>query len=94
VTAGGKAATWFATERKGTMAAVLELPTDTARTDSTSPEPDHQEIERRAYFRYLDRGNADGFAFDDWIAAETELRQEISQQSSSTHFKLKCFITD
>ena len=60
------------------MATVLELPPDTATMDGTGPVLDHDEIERRAYFRYLDRGGVDGFAFEDWIAAETELRQEAT----------------
>jgi hypothetical protein len=60
------------------MATVLELPPDTASTDRIQPPLDHDEIERRAYFRYLDRGCADGCAFDDWIAAETELKQEFA----------------
>lgn len=59
------------------MATVLELPPDTASTERTLPVLDHDEIERRAYFRYLDRGRVDGCAFDDWIAAETEVKQEV-----------------
>ena len=58
------------------MVAVLELPTNTTDADTAQPELNHDEIERRAYFRYLDRGCEDGLALDDWIAAETELRQE------------------
>ncbi len=37
-------------------------------------EPTHEEIETRAYFRYIERGRADGFDLDDWRAAEGELR--------------------
>ena len=34
------------------------------------------EIQERAYFRYVDRGRTDGKALDDWLVAETELRQK------------------
>ena len=58
------------------MVSVLELPTTTTDVARAQPEVPYDEIERRAYFRYLERGCADGSAFDDWIAAEAELRQE------------------
>jgi len=59
------------------MPAVLDRPMDTEATaEMTRPDLDFNEIERRAYFRYLDRGCGDGLALDDWIAAETEVRQE------------------
>jgi hypothetical protein len=35
-----------------------------------------QEIARRAYVRYCERGRIDGFDVEDWLAAEQELRQE------------------
>jgi Protein of unknown function (DUF2934) len=66
------------------MTALLELPADNAETDRTPAQLDRDEIERRAYFHYLDRGRADGFAFDDWIAAETELRQESTLAPTAT----------
>jgi hypothetical protein len=34
----------------------------------------HEEIEVRAYFRYVERGCVDGCALDDWLAAEAELQ--------------------
>jgi Protein of unknown function (DUF2934) len=37
-------------------------------------EPSYEEIARAAYLRYLNRGGSDGQAFEDWIAAEQELR--------------------
>ena len=36
----------------------------------------HQEIARRAYELYLQRGGGDGFADEDWVQAERELRRE------------------
>ena len=42
----------------------------------------HEELERRAYFRYLDRGCVDGLALEDWLAAECELREETEGATS------------
>ena len=38
--------------------------------------PSREEIERRAYDRYVQRGGRDGSDLDDWLAAEQELRPE------------------
>jgi Protein of unknown function (DUF2934) len=38
--------------------------------------PDEDEIRRRAYQRYLERGGGDGQDFDDWLEAERELKQK------------------
>lgn len=38
-------------------------------------DPSHDEIAKAAYHRYLGRGAAHGFDFDDWIEAERELRR-------------------
>jgi hypothetical protein len=60
-----------------TMAAVLEqkvADVDTAVVPT--PEANHEEVEVRAYFRYLDRGCVDGWDLDDWLAAEADLRPE------------------
>jgi Protein of unknown function (DUF2934) len=35
----------------------------------------HEDIATRAYQRYLERGSADGYDIDDWLAAEQELAQ-------------------
>jgi len=43
---------------------------------------DHEELERRAYFHYLDRGCVDGLALEDWLAAESELREETEGAAS------------
>lgn len=34
------------------------------------------DIRRRAYQRYLERGGEHGADFDDWLAAERDLRKE------------------
>ena len=39
-----------------------------------SPEPSVDEIRRRAYERYQERGGNHGQHFDDWLEAERELR--------------------
>jgi hypothetical protein len=42
----------------------------------TIHEPIRAEIEVSAYYRYLERGQQDGFDLDDWLAAEAELRAD------------------
>ena len=59
------------------MTAVLEE--NVAEVETTivpTPEDNRQEVEVRAYLRYLDRGCVDGWDLDDWFAAEAELRPE------------------
>ena len=38
------------------------------------PAPNENDIRVRAYHLYLERGGADGADFDDWVAAERELK--------------------
>jgi hypothetical protein len=38
--------------------------------------PNEDDIRRRAYQRYLERGGGHGQDFDDWLEAERELRQK------------------
>jgi hypothetical protein len=47
------------------------------RTSSVSmgSEPSEEDIRLRAYHRYLERGGNDGLDFDDWVAAEEDLRR-------------------
>ena len=40
-------------------------------------EPTEDDIRRRAYERYLERGGGDGMDFEDWLAAERDLRSKI-----------------
>jgi hypothetical protein len=36
----------------------------------------HEQIEKRAYEIYLQRGGEEGHALEDWLIAEEELRRE------------------
>ena len=47
----------------------------TERDQAAASGPTEHEIRLRAYRRYLDRGAFDGADFDDWIAAEMELKK-------------------
>ena len=51
---------------------------DTASTRDTpsSSGPSLDDIRRRAYERYLERGGNHGRHFDDWLEAEKELRNK------------------
>jgi hypothetical protein len=44
--------------------------------------PKAEQIEKRAYELYLERGGEDGHDFEDWLAAERELI-EMSEESAS-----------
>jgi hypothetical protein len=63
------------------MTAVLE-PVRQVKELPHAPDLNHEELERRAYFHYLDRGCVDGFALEDWLAAESELREETEGAAS------------
>jgi hypothetical protein len=40
-----------------------------------SPQPAREDIERRAYEIYLERGGGEGGEMEDWLQAERELQQ-------------------
>jgi len=40
---------------------------------STTPRPTEEEIAVRAYYIYLERGDAEGDPTDDWLQAERDL---------------------
>ena len=42
-------------------------------SESIMPGPTEEEIAVRAYYIYLERGDAEGNATDDWLQAEREL---------------------
>jgi hypothetical protein len=48
----------------------------TTESGPPSPEPSADEIRRRAYERYQERGGNHGRHFDDWLEAEKELRSK------------------
>ena len=41
---------------------------------AATPVPTHDQIAKRSYELYLERGSVDGYASQDWIRAETELK--------------------
>lgn len=41
--------------------------------------PSNEQIETRAYEIYLERGREEGHDVEDWIAAETELKQRQNE---------------
>jgi hypothetical protein len=45
---------------------------------SMGSEPSEEDIRRRAYQRYLDRGGNHGLDFEDWLQAERELKRSKS----------------
>ena len=45
--------------------------------------PNRNEVQERAYFRYVERGRTDGQAIDDWLVAETEVRQKAGNPTDS-----------
>jgi Protein of unknown function (DUF2934) len=46
---------------------------------SMGSEPSEEDIRRRAYQRYLDRGGNHGMDFEDWLQAERELKRSKSE---------------
>jgi hypothetical protein len=49
-------------------------PAESTSADTPPAEPSVDDIRRRAYQRYLERGGLHGQHFDDWLEAEKELR--------------------
>lgn len=72
--------------KKTTAETVIEASNDHNGADSSTPtrvsapdasangRPTYDEIAEAAYLRYLNRGGGDGRDFDDWVAAEEELK--------------------
>ena len=50
--------------------------TTTAAQPEPRLEPSEEDIRRRAYQRYLERGGGHGMEFEDWLEAERELKRE------------------
>src|SRR5689334_16847263 len=55
--------------------ALVDMSTPETRSASMGSEPSEEDIRLRAYHRYLERGGDDGLDFDDWLAAERDLKQ-------------------
>jgi len=49
--------------------------TSKGKRATPAPEPTREDIERRAYEIYLERGGTEGCEMEDWLQAERELRQ-------------------
>ena len=45
--------------------------------------PDRDQVRERAYYRYVERGRADGKALDDWLGAEAETHKNASSPGDS-----------
>ena len=54
--------------------AVKAAPSKAAVTLTSVSAPTHDEIAKRSYELYLERGSVDGYASDDWARAEAELK--------------------
>jgi hypothetical protein len=52
-------------------------------SDTQIKVPTFEEIELRAYEIYLKRGDAEGIALEDWLAAEKELLASRQQSSKA-----------
>lgn len=49
--------------------------TSTGKRAKSSSQPTREDIERRAYEIYIERGGTEGCEMEDWLQAERELRQ-------------------
>jgi hypothetical protein len=49
--------------------------TKSSKSGASKGEPTHDDIARRAYELYLERGSLEGHHEDDWLTAEAELRR-------------------
>ena len=63
-----------------TMSRVMPTPPTPPQptaTRTTTPMPRYEQIARRAYQRWVDRGRPHGTDKQDWFEAETELKREM-----------------
>lgn len=49
--------------------------TPSGKQAKSSPQPTREDIERRAYEIYLERGGSEGCEMEDWLQAERELQR-------------------
>jgi Protein of unknown function (DUF2934) len=61
---------------KKSMKNVLAMPAPAATSQSTAPSRD--DVARRAFELYCERGYQDGYDVQDWLQAERELRRIAS----------------
>lgn len=66
----------------GNIKKAKEAPARTPRKPrATKGRPSSEEIQRRAYELYLERGGGPGDALDDWVRAERELSEKQGPKS-------------
>jgi Protein of unknown function (DUF2934) len=63
-------------------------------SDTQVKVPTLEEIELRAYEIYLERGDADGVALEDWLAAEKELSESSGKGAPNTTLPLVKRVAD
>jgi hypothetical protein len=63
-------------------------------SDTQIKVPTLEEIELRAYEIYLKRGDADGIALEDWLAAEKELSEPSRTDALDTTLPLVKRVAD
>jgi hypothetical protein len=66
-------------EQRDTDSGPRSATTSPADPDASQPpaaQPTEEDIRRRAYDRYLERGGGHGMDFQDWLDAEQELRNK------------------
>ena len=61
-------------EKVSAPKAVKAASTKAAASVTSMSAPTHDEIAKRSYQLYLERGSVDGYASEDWIRAEAELK--------------------
>lgn len=61
-----------------------EAPVVAGGAPETQPVIPHEEIQRLAYFYWLERGGQGGSPEDDWFRAEAELRRRLGRSSENT----------
>jgi hypothetical protein len=59
----------------GTTAVADKVPPGTETSESPAAPPTYDDIARRAYELYQQRGGTGGQDWDDWLRAEAELRE-------------------
>jgi hypothetical protein len=58
---------------KAVKAGTGKTKTSSVASGAVAPAPTHEEIAKRSYEIYLERGGEHGYAEEDWARAETEL---------------------
>jgi hypothetical protein len=72
------------TRRNSPVADAKESRAESSEEDIEQSFPTHDEIEKRAYQLYLERGQDGSHAIEDWFNAEDELRQEYANRKAAS----------